>query len=69
LLAVVAVLSFVVAGLLARATHAGSSTPPTSSGSGSASVTSSDDGSSTSSDDGFSIGPSSSMPQVQSSVS
>jgi hypothetical protein len=67
-LAVIAVLSFIVAALLARATHAGSATPPVSTGSGS-SMTSTDDSGSASSSDAFSIGPSSSVPEVQSSVS
>jgi hypothetical protein len=65
-LAVVAVISFIVAALLARATHAGSATRPASTGS-SSSATSTDDSSSSS--DGFAIAPSSSQPQVQSSVS
>ena len=70
-LAGLAAVGFVAAGVLARGTHPGQATsrPRTSDGSASVSASSSDQSARQDDGDGFAIAPSSSQPQVQTGVS
>jgi hypothetical protein len=71
-LAAVAAIAFVGAGVLARATHPGQATARARSTSGTASTqtqSSESDDESASEDGGFAIAPSTSQPQVQTGVS